>query len=94
MQLPRPGDVPRHLRGRRAGEPRDGSRWEGREALREPYVRQFAQGRCRARITGRLAEGDWVVDREVAEGVAEEPVRAPVAHRVRDGLIERVDFLG
>ncbi|MCC9311852.1 hypothetical protein LN042_33140 [Kitasatospora sp. RB6PN24] len=44
-------------------------------------------------IVGRLAEGDWVVDHEIAHGVAEQPVRVLVAYRVRDGLIDLVRFL-
>lgn len=72
----------------------DGSRLEGRTALRDRYAGQFAKGRCRAEIVGRLTEGDWVVDHEVAHGLADEPIRVLVAYRVRDGLIDRVDFLG
>ncbi|MFB7867726.1 nuclear transport factor 2 family protein [Streptomyces sp. NPDC056069] len=72
----------------------DGSVIEGRQALREAYAGQFAEGRCRAEITGRLTEGDWVIDHEVAHGIAAEPVRVLVAYRVRDGRIDRVDFLG
>ncbi|MFJ8045548.1 nuclear transport factor 2 family protein [Kitasatospora sp. NPDC096147] len=74
---------------RRGGDP-----LRGREALREVYGPQFAAGRCRAEILGRLTEGDWVVDHELAHGVAAEPVRVLVAYRVRAGLIDRVDFLG
>lgn len=73
---------------------RDGSVLEGRAALRDTYAGQFAAGRCRAEIVGRLTEGDWVVDHEVAHGVADTPVRVLVAYRVRAGLIDRVDFLG
>lgn len=73
---------------------RDGSRLEGRHALRDAYTPQFTQGRCRAEILGRLVEGAWVVDHELAHGLADEPVRVLVAYRVREGLIDRVDFLG
>ncbi|MFJ9953410.1 nuclear transport factor 2 family protein [Kitasatospora sp. NPDC091207] len=72
----------------------DGSRLRGRPALRDRYAGQFAEGRCRAEIVGRLSEGDWVVDHEIAHGLADEPVRVLVAYRVREGLIDRVDFLG
>ncbi|MFD7027322.1 nuclear transport factor 2 family protein [Streptomyces sp. NPDC059917] len=72
----------------------DGSRLRGRQALRDKYAAQFAEGRCRAEIVGRLVEGDWVVDHEIAHGLADEPVRVLVAYRVREGLIDRVDFLG
>ncbi|GAA1235095.1 nuclear transport factor 2 family protein [Kitasatospora nipponensis] len=74
---------------RRAG----GEQLHGRQALRDRYAGQFAEGRCRAEIVGRLSEGDWVVDHEVAHGLADEPVRVLVAYRVREGLIDRVDFL-
>ncbi|MEZ0106056.1 hypothetical protein ABH920_000037 [Catenulispora sp. EB89] len=72
----------------------DGSRLEGRQALRDKYAGQFVEGRCRAEILARLSEGDWVVDHEVAHGLADDPVRVLVAYRVRDGLIDRVDFHG
>ncbi|WP_018353124.1 nuclear transport factor 2 family protein [Longispora albida] len=71
----------------------DGSVIQGRDAVREAYAAQFAEGRCRAEIAGRLTEGGWVVDHEVAHGLAEEPVRLLVAYRVTDGLIDRVRFL-
>lgn len=73
---------------------RDGSQLQGRQALRDHYTGQFAKGRCRAEIVGRLSEGDWVVDQELAHGVADGPIRTLVAYRVREGLIDRVDFLG
>jgi len=73
---------------------RDGSLLEGRRALRDHYTGPFAEGRCRAEILGRLSESDWVVDHELAHGVADEPIRTLVAYRVREGLIDRVDFLG
>jgi hypothetical protein len=73
---------------------RDGGELRGRDALREQYTGQFAQRRCRAEIVGRLTEGEWVVDHEVAHGLGDGPVRVLVAYRVRDGLIDRVDFLG
>ncbi|KJY26043.1 nuclear transport factor 2 family protein [Streptomyces sp. NRRL S-495] len=72
----------------------DGSLLQGRQALRDRYAGQFAEGRCRAEIVGRLTEGDRVVDHEIAHGLADEPVRVLVAYRVREGLIDRVDFLG
>ncbi|RJL32226.1 nuclear transport factor 2 family protein [Bailinhaonella thermotolerans] len=74
-------------------ERRDGAVIEGRAGLREAYEDQFAEGRCRAEIVGRLTEGDWVIDHEVAHDVAEEPVRVLVAYRVRGGLIDLVRFM-
>ncbi|MGY0464148.1 nuclear transport factor 2 family protein [Kitasatospora sp. cg17-2] len=72
----------------------DGSLLQGRPALRDTYAGQFAEARCRAEIVGRLTEGDWVVDQEIAHGLSPEPLRVLVAYRVRNGLIDRVDFLG
>ncbi|MFI8932347.1 nuclear transport factor 2 family protein [Streptomyces sp. NPDC053474] len=72
---------------------RDGSELRGREILRERYEGQFARARCRAEIVGRLTEGDWVVDHEIAHGLGEGPLRVLVAYHLRDGLIDRVDFL-
>ncbi|GGR11053.1 steroid Delta-isomerase [Streptomyces netropsis] len=72
---------------------RDGSRLQGRHALRDSYAPQFAEGRCRAEILGRLSEGDWVVDHELAHGLADDPIPVLVTYRVRGGLIDRVDFL-
>ncbi|MFJ9517940.1 nuclear transport factor 2 family protein [Kitasatospora sp. NPDC101801] len=71
----------------------DGNRLEGRQALRDRYAGQFAVGRCRAEIAGRFSEGNRVVDHEIAHGLADQPVRLLVVYRVRDGLIDRVDFL-
>ncbi|MCN0152753.1 nuclear transport factor 2 family protein [Salinispora arenicola] len=73
---------------------RDGSQITGREALRDAYVDQFSEGRCRAAIINRMEEGDWVIDHETAHGLADEPVRVLVAYRVRAGLIDRVHFFG
>ncbi|MEU8517335.1 nuclear transport factor 2 family protein [Kitasatospora sp. NPDC048722] len=73
---------------RRGGHP-----LRGRHALHDRYAVLFAEGRCRARILGRLTEGDWVIDHELAHGVGSEPIRVLVAYRVRNGLIDRVDFL-
>lgn len=73
---------------------RDGSQITGREALRDAYVDQFSEGRCRAEIINRMEEGDWVIDHETAHGLADEPVRVLVAYRVRAGLVDRVHFFG
>lgn len=73
---------------------RDGSQIIGREALRDAYADQFSAGRCRAEIAARMAEGDWVIDHEMAHGLADEPIRVLVAYRVRGGLIDRVHFFG
>ncbi|MFB9905471.1 nuclear transport factor 2 family protein [Allokutzneria oryzae] len=66
---------------------------KGREEMRGLYAEQFAQKQCRAEVVGRLMERGWVVDHEVAHGLGGEPRRVLVAYRVRDGLIDRVEFL-
>ncbi|MFB6989339.1 SgcJ/EcaC family oxidoreductase [Streptomyces sp. NPDC056304] len=73
---------------------RSGDRLLGRDAVREEYTDMFAKGRCRAEIVGRVIEGEWVVDHEIAHGITNDPLRVLVAYRVRDGLIDHVDFLG
>ncbi|GGT14852.1 hypothetical protein GCM10014713_04500 [Streptomyces purpureus] len=75
-------------------ERRDGTTLEGAGELRRVYAEQFAHGRCRAEIEARMTEGRWVVDHEVAHGVADGPIRVLVAYRVTDGLIDLVRFLG
>jgi hypothetical protein len=65
----------------------------GREAMAGRYGQLFAAGQCRAEITGRMCQGEWVVDHETAHGLGSEPVRVIVAYRVRDGVIDRVRFM-
>jgi hypothetical protein len=66
----------------------------GKQALRAMYAKQFAKARVQATSLGRIHHGEWVVDAErlMADG---EPVMAVLAvYRVRDGLIDQVQFLG
>ena len=72
---------------------RSGAPIRGRRALREVYGPRLAAGKCRAEIVNRIAEGDWVVDHEVAHGIEPEPIRVLAAYRVVDGLIAEVRFL-
>ncbi|MFE5549843.1 nuclear transport factor 2 family protein [Streptomyces sp. NPDC056534] len=72
----------------------DGNMLEGRQAVRQAYAGLFTEGRCHAETTGRLTEGDWVVDHETAHGISPGPLRVLVAYRVRDGHIDRAVFLG
>lgn len=72
---------------------RNGTTMRGRRALREVYGPRLMAGRCRAEIVNRIAEGDWVVDHEVAHGIEPEPIRVLAAYRVVDGLIAEVRFL-
>ena len=63
---------------------------EGLEAMRATYVGWFGSlPGLRAEIVTRVQRGSWVVDDEhvTAEGL---DVRALVAYRVRDGLIDQV----
>ena len=65
----------------------------GREAMSGRYGQIFAAGLCRAEITARICQGEWVVDHETAHGLGPEPVRVIVAYRVRGGAIDRVRFM-
>ncbi|HZM78789.1 MAG TPA: nuclear transport factor 2 family protein [Candidatus Limnocylindrales bacterium] len=65
----------------------------GLEAMRARYAPIFAAGRCRAEISARMRQGEWIVDRETAYGLGPEPVRVLVAYRVRGGVIDRVRFM-
>ena len=72
---------------------RDGSVMSGRRTLRETYGPRLATGRCRAEIVNRIAEGNWVVDQEIAHGIEPQPIRVLAAYRVVEGLIAEVRFL-
>lgn len=74
-------------------ERREGAILRGRDAIIAAHADLFNAGRCRAETVSRLVEGSWVVDHEITHGIAADPVRALVAYRVRDGLIDRVHFL-
>lgn len=74
-------------------ERREGAILRGRDAIIAAHADLFSTGRCRAETVSRLVEGSWVVDHEITHGIADDPVRALVAYRVRDGLIDRVHFL-
>lgn len=74
-------------------EGRDGGTTTGLSAVAARYGDLFAQGRCRAEISARVCEGAWVVDRETAHGLGDEPITVLVAYRVRNGLIDRVRFM-
>jgi hypothetical protein len=65
----------------------------GLEAMRARYGPIFAAGRCRAEISARMRQGEWIVDRETAYGVLPEPIKVLVAYRVRGGVIDRVRFM-
>ncbi|MET9833424.1 nuclear transport factor 2 family protein [Streptomyces sp. NPDC006385] len=66
----------------------------GKEALREIYARQFAQTPVKATSLGRLRQGEWVVDHERVEAPSLPTTTVLALYRVRDGLIDQVQFLG
>lgn len=74
-------------------ERREGAVIRGRDALMAAYADLFSTARCRAETVARLIEGSWVVDRSIAHGIADDPIKILVAYRVREGLIDRVHFL-
>lgn len=41
-----------------------------------------------------MAERDWMIDHEMAHGLADEPIRVLAAYRVRAGRIDRVHLFG
>ncbi|MDQ1018106.1 nuclear transport factor 2 family protein [Streptomyces afghaniensis] len=66
----------------------------GKEALREIYGRQFAQAPVKATSLARLRQGEWIVDHERIDGPALPSMSVLALYRVRDGLIDQVQFLG
>ena len=63
---------------------------DGLDAMRATYAGWFGSlPGLHVEILGRMGRGDWVVDEEhvTAEGL---DVRALVAYRVREGLIDQV----
>src|SRR5688572_9606731 len=52
----------------------DGDVTVGREAMADRYGQLFAAGRCRAEVSGRMRQGEWIVDHETAHGLGPEPV--------------------
>ena len=72
---------------------RDGEVTVGLLALAERYGPIFAEGRCRAEVTARMRQGEWVVDHETVHGLWPEPIRGIVAYRVRGGVIDLVRFM-
>ena len=66
----------------------------GKEALREIYARQFAETPVEATSLARLRQGEWVADHERIEGPGVPPSSVLALYRVRDGLIDPVQFLG
>ncbi|WP_320776123.1 nuclear transport factor 2 family protein [Streptomyces sp. CRN 30] len=66
---------------------------EGLDGLRDLYAPQFATQRVEAEVRARLVLGEWVVDDERLTGPAPVALRALIAYRVRDGLIDRIEML-
>ncbi|MGV9248671.1 nuclear transport factor 2 family protein [Streptomyces sp. NPDC003710] len=66
----------------------------GREALRAMYAGQFAEVRMHATTLGRIHHGEWVVDAERLAGDGVPAMTVLAVYRVRDGLIDQVQFLG
>ena len=66
----------------------------GHEALRDVYGRQFAGTPLHATVLSRMTQAEWVVDRELAVGPDGTTMTVLVLYRIREGLIDRVDFVG
>jgi uncharacterized protein (TIGR02246 family) len=66
----------------------------GRAQLRERYAAMFAQfPENKARIVGRMALGDVVIDHEEVRRSASLRLEAIAIYTVKNGLIARVDFV-
>ena len=68
--------------------------FRGRDALRVRYARLFAANpNLHCRLTGRIAEGAFVIDQEELTGRADGgSARALAIYQVEDGRIRRVWF--
>ncbi|CAL9278652.1 nuclear transport factor 2 family protein [Streptomyces sp. SudanB91_2054] len=67
----------------------------GADALRALYGRQFSEVPLTATVLSRSSQAEWIVDRERVEGGAGIPAMSVLAlYRVRDGLIDQVQFVG
>jgi len=64
---------------------------QGREGIREHYVRAFQSRSSDLRITvqPRIVEGQFVIDQEHITGLPGGPIQATWMYLVRDGLIHR-----
>jgi dienelactone hydrolase len=71
----------------------DGTVKTGRRELREYYRPLFEAGRCKAEVTGRMTQGEWVVDRTVSYGSDHGPEPRIALYRVQDGSIVEVILL-
>ncbi|GAA2507647.1 MULTISPECIES: nuclear transport factor 2 family protein [Actinomycetes] len=66
----------------------------GTDALRALYARQFSEAPLTATVLSRLSQAEWIVDREQVEGDGIPPLSVLALYRVRDGLIDQVQFVG
>jgi hypothetical protein len=66
----------------------------GREALRDVYGRQFADAPMKATVLSRMAQAEWIVDREQAVSPDGTTMTVLALYRIRKGLIDRVQLVG
>jgi hypothetical protein len=66
----------------------------GADALRALYARQFAELPLTATVLSRWSQAEWIIDRERVEGDGIPPMSVLSLYRVRDGLIDQVQFVG
>jgi acetyl esterase/lipase len=71
----------------------DGTVKTGRRELREYYRPLFEAGRCKAEVTSRMTQDEWVVDQTTSYGSDHGPESAIALYRVQDGSIVEVRFL-
>lgn len=64
---------------------------QGREQIRERYIKIF-ENKAHVDLTGRIANGDYVIDHEAVKTV-NEAFHAVAIYHVTAGLIDQVWFL-
>lgn len=66
----------------------------GIEKLRQTYGAMFKQyPKLKCTVVARIVQGEFVIDKEVVEGVSASPIFATAIYQVKDGKIVKVWFL-
>jgi len=64
-----------------------------KDMLRETYGKKFLNTALAVKIANRIVKGNYVIDHEKVEGIAEKIVEVVVIYEVVDDLIRRVSFI-
>lgn len=66
----------------------------GIEKLRKTYGSMFKQyPKLKCTVVARIVQDDFVIDKEVVEGVSASPIFATAIYQVKDGKIVKVWFM-